>query len=136
MSTPVENVKRVWIIFIYRSDNSIEIWNVEHTPHLEKQIPSSAEGSVEAVVWSNGKLFSTGLHGFVIEYDLVKLTPKASYSVTSGSAWCLAVNKQHTHLAVSSLLIIKTGAEGRNTIAVECHCCRLRLRLDNSPGGG
>ena len=100
-------IHALFIIIIYRfifpkfrSDNSIEIWNVEHTPHIERQIPGSAEGSVEAVVWSKGKLFSTGLHGFIVEYDLVTLSPKASYAVTSGSAWCLAVNKQHTLLAV------------------------------------
>ena len=75
---------------------------MEHTPHIEKLIPGSSEGSIEALVWSNGKLFSTGLHGFIVEYDLIALSPKASYAVTSGSAWCLAVNKQHTLLAVSS----------------------------------
>lgn len=74
---------------------------MEHSPHIEKIIPGSSEGSIEALVWSRKKLFSTGLHGFVVEYDLVALSPKASYAVTSGSAWCLAVNKQHTHLAVS-----------------------------------
>lgn len=74
---------------------------MEHSPHIEKVIPGSSEGSIEALVWSKKKLFSTGLHGFVVEYDLVALSPKASYAVTSGSAWCLAVNKQHTHLAVS-----------------------------------
>ena len=73
---------------------------MEHSPHIAKLIPGSTEGSVEALVWSKGKLFSTGLHGFVVEYDLIALSPKASYAVTSGSAWCLAVNKQHTHLAV------------------------------------
>ncbi|EFX86991.1 hypothetical protein DAPPUDRAFT_97204 [Daphnia pulex] len=85
-----------------RSDNSIEIWNLEHSPHIEKLIPGSPEGSIEALVWSKGRLFSTGLHGFVVEYDLVALSPKASYAVTSGSAWCLAVNKAHTHLAAGS----------------------------------
>lgn len=86
---------------IFRSDNSIEIWNLEHTPHLEKLFPGGTEASIEALVWSKGRLFSTGLHGFIVEYDLVALSPKASYAVTSGSAWCLAVNKKHTHLAVT-----------------------------------
>ncbi len=74
---------------------------MEHSPHIEKVIPGSTEGSIEALVWSKGKLFSTGLHGFVVQYDLITLSPKASYAVTSGSAWCLAVNKEHTHLAAS-----------------------------------
>ena len=92
---------------IIRSDNSIEIWNLEHSPHIEKLIPGSTEGSIEALVWSKGRLFSTGLHGFVVEYDLVALSPKASYAVTSGSAWCLAVNKAHTHLAVNCFTLLK-----------------------------
>lgn len=94
-------------LFVFiRSDNRIEIWNIEHTPHIEKIIPGSVEdsieGSIEALVWSKGRLFSTGLHGYIVEYDLVSLSPKASYTAHSGSAWCLAVNKQHTLLAVSS----------------------------------
>lgn len=88
-------------MIFFRADNSIEIWNMEHTPHIERQIPGSADGSVEALVWSKGKLFSTGLHGFIVEYNLVTLSPKGTYAVTSGSAWCLAVNKSHSHLAVS-----------------------------------
>jgi len=89
-----------------RSDNRIEIWNIEHTPHIEKIIPGtvedSIEGSIEALAWSKGRLFSTGLHGYIIEYDLIALTPKASYTAHSGSAWCLAINKQQTLLAVGT----------------------------------
>jgi hypothetical protein len=80
---------------------------MEHSPHIEKLIPGSSEGSVEALVWSKGRLFSTGLHGFVVEYNLVELSPKASYAVTSGSAWCLAVSKAHTHLAVNLFTQLK-----------------------------
>ena len=74
---------------------------MEHTPHIERQIPGSINGgSVEALVWSKGRLFSTGIHGFILEYDLVALSLKGSYPVTSGCGWCLAVNKNHTFLAV------------------------------------
>ena len=65
-----------------------------HTPHIEKHISGSNEGSIEALVRSKGRLFSTGLSGFIVEYDLVALAPKGSY-----------VNEKHTYLAVQNYLI-------------------------------
>ena len=35
--------------------------------------------SVEALVWASSRLFSSGLHGEVTEWDLNKLTAKVCY---------------------------------------------------------
>lgn len=61
--------------FIYREDNSIEIWNVSFTPHIEMTIFGTF-GTIEGLAWYNKRLFSVGLQGSVIEYDLRKHEPK------------------------------------------------------------
>lgn len=85
-----------------RNDNSIEIWNVNDAPFLERTIVGHPESSVETVLWVNKRLFSTGLIGMVIEYDLGSLTPKYEVAVTGGAAWCMDVNKSKTQIAVGT----------------------------------
>lgn len=69
---------------LYRSDNSIEIWNLSHTPHIERTILGEPERTVESLVWCNDRLFSAGLNGMIVEYDLFTLLPKVgcSYVIT------------------------------------------------------
>ncbi|KAL1439384.1 hypothetical protein MTO96_010396 [Rhipicephalus appendiculatus] len=69
---------------VVRSDFSIEIWSFKFTPCVEGVILGNPDNSVEAAVWHNGRLFTTGLH------------------VTSGAAWCLAEDRQKTRLAVGT----------------------------------
>jgi hypothetical protein len=59
-----------------RSDSSVEVWNLAHTPHIERTIPGRANSSVEAVVWCGQRLFSAGLQGTVTEYNLHTLSNK------------------------------------------------------------
>ncbi|PSN57688.1 hypothetical protein C0J52_00311 [Blattella germanica] len=73
-----------------RSDGSIEIWDLSHTPHLERTIPARVNYSVECLTWCKKRLFSAGLQGSVTEYDIQKLTVKFDIAVTAGPCWCLA----------------------------------------------
>ena len=62
----------------------------------------------------DNRLFSTGLHGLLIEHDLDKVdhlsTTDNSYnqdkqtvwSVTSGAAWCMSYNPRAKKLAVGT----------------------------------
>ena len=62
----------------------------------------------------DNRLFSTGLHGLLIEHDLDKVdhlsTTDNSYnqdkqtvwSVTSGAAWCMSYNSRAKKLAVGT----------------------------------
>lgn len=47
---------------------------MNHQPFLERVIPEletiDGKPSVESVVWAKDRLFSCGLHGFVIEHDV------------------------------------------------------------------
>ncbi|XP_074661710.1 U3 small nucleolar RNA-associated protein 4 homolog [Tubulanus polymorphus] len=94
-----ENKKR---IALSRSNGSIEIWSIPDNWFLQKVIPSCEGRSVEALVWSAGRLFSAGLQGEIIEYDLMKLCPKQSVPSYSGAVWCLTVNTSGTLLAAGT----------------------------------
>ncbi|XP_075533043.1 U3 small nucleolar RNA-associated protein 4 homolog [Dermacentor variabilis] len=87
---------------VVRSDFSIEIWNFKFTPCVEGVILGNPNNSVEAAAWHNGRLFTTGLHGRIVEYDLVSFEQKYSVAVTSGAAWCLAEDCQKTRLAAGT----------------------------------
>lgn len=88
---------------LFRADTSIEIWNLMHTPFIERTIPSMHDNySIEDIVWSKDKLFSVGLQGFLIEYDLYLLTRKNTMAVTGEAAFCLDVNKDNTNIAVGT----------------------------------
>lgn len=62
--------------FFYRSDGSIEIWNVKHNPYLQKYITGQPDASVEDLKWCSSRLFSCGLQGTVLEYDLLSCAIK------------------------------------------------------------
>ncbi|KAK2586925.1 hypothetical protein KPH14_009855 [Odynerus spinipes] len=85
-----------------RNDNSIEVWNVGNAPFVECTIPGHSENSVESILWIDSKLFSTGLHGLIIEYNLITLGIKYEVAVTGGAAWCMDVNQQKTRIAVGT----------------------------------
>lgn len=89
-------------IALSRSDNSIEIWDMSYTPHIDRVIMGQPERSVESLLWCNGRLFSSGLTGMVVEYDLLTLVPKSSMPVTSGACWCIDTNKSKTQLAAGT----------------------------------
>eukprot|EP00095_Tigriopus_kingsejongensis_P002112 snap_masked-scaffold447_size167621-processed-gene-0.5 protein:Tk02112 transcript:snap_masked-scaffold447_size167621-processed-gene-0.5-mRNA-1 annotation:"Cirhin" len=80
---------------VSRADNAIEIWDFAHpTPCLAQWFPGNAEASIEALAWGGprqDRLFSTGLHGLVLEYDLARLATRTQSSVTSGPSWCMGV---------------------------------------------
>ena len=72
------------------------------SPFLRQWIPGNAESSVEALAWARGRLFSTGLHGLVLEHDLHSLATRNQFAVTSGPAWCMQYNAARNRLAVGT----------------------------------
>jgi len=105
------------LLAVSRSDCTVEVWRTRHSPVFQFCLfpPSDAEVSVESIAWAGDRLFSCGLHGQVVEYDLVTRQEAARYPVTSGPAWCLAVDKDNTTLAVGTedgLVCLFTITEG------------------------
>lgn len=93
----------LYIFFnVSRQDHSIEIWNVMNAPFVECTIAGCEENSVESLLWIDSRLFSTGLHGAVVEYDLTILGIKHEIMVVGGVAWCMDVNHEKSRLAVGT----------------------------------
>lgn len=87
----------------YRTDASIEIWNLNSTWFVERSIPSTTENfSIEGLAWLGNGLLSVGLHGLLIEYNLQKLSIENRLVVTGEAAFCLDVNKKNTLIAVGT----------------------------------
>ena len=82
----------------------------------------------------DNRLFSTGLHGLLIEHDLDKLDHSNSkenlhnqdkqtiWSVTSGAAWCMSYSARAKKLAV--------GTEEGKIIRQQCANTVLRAQND------
>lgn len=84
--------------FKHRDDATIEIWNIQYAPFLQQTIVGSTIVSIEAISWCGNRLFSTGLTGELIEWDLRTEQPKCKLLLTGNAAWCMDINRQNTHL--------------------------------------
>lgn len=87
---------------ISRNDGSIEIWDTQHASYLEKVIPKSPGNSVEGMIWAGERLFSVGLTGELVEWDLLLLKPRRKQFVTGNAIWCVDINSTGTELAVGT----------------------------------
>lgn len=87
---------------VSREDTSIEIWDFSFYPYQEKVIPGCRGRSIEALAWYERRLFSTGLNGDVVEYDLVNLKPKCAVPSSFGVCWCMSISEKSKCLAVGT----------------------------------
>ncbi|XP_055625401.1 U3 small nucleolar RNA-associated protein 4 homolog [Toxorhynchites rutilus septentrionalis] len=85
-----------------RDDGTIEIWNLSAAPFLEKSIPGGENVSIEGLAWVGDRLFSVGLAGALLEWDLRLLKVKTSLLLTGDAGWCLDVSKDARRLAVGT----------------------------------
>lgn len=87
----------------YRLDGCIEIWNVKNSPYIEKTFSSNVDNySVEQLAWFDDRLFSIGIHGFLVEYDLLKCTVLRKSIVTGEAAYCLDIHNGRKQIAVGT----------------------------------
>lgn len=80
----------------------MEIWHIKHVPHMIRCIPGSKELSVEALAWVNSRLFSVGLTGELVEWNLQALQVKRKLLLTGNAAWCMDVARNKQHLAIGT----------------------------------
>ncbi|XP_067613802.1 U3 small nucleolar RNA-associated protein 4 homolog [Eurosta solidaginis] len=85
-----------------RDDGSIEIWDMQHASYLERVIPKSPGQSVEGMAWAAERLFSVGLTGELVEWDLQLLKPRRQQYATGNAVWCIDVNSTGTVLAIGT----------------------------------
>ena len=75
---------------------------MENAPFILCTIPGHPDSSIEAILWIGSRLFSTGLQGMIVEYDLITLRPKSEVAVTGGAAWCMDVNRDMSRIAIGT----------------------------------
>lgn len=75
---------------------------MSRAPYLERSIAGSVQGSIEAVAWAGDRLFSAGLTGELMEWDLQSLQLIRKILLTGNGAWCLDVNKDNTSIIVGT----------------------------------
>ncbi|EDV52221.1 U3 small nucleolar RNA-associated protein 4 homolog [Drosophila erecta] len=80
----------------------IELWNLEHTPYLDRVIHLPPDSPVESLAWAGNRLFSVDLTGKLKEWDVIKLKPRYEHSPTGNALWSLDVNPAETDIAVGS----------------------------------
>ncbi len=84
-----------------RSDNTIEIWCTKNEL-LESVIYPTADRQVETVLWCRSQLLSAGLDGYIVLYDLARLTARKLVPSIGGAIWCMTRNKSETKIAVGT----------------------------------
>lgn len=88
-----------------RGNGSIEIWIVSPGSvgwHCELTIPGKKDASISCLLWcpsscsKRGRLFSAGLDGFIVEWDLMTLRAKEVLKSYGGSVWQMVLEPSPT----------------------------------------
>lgn len=75
---------------------------MQYAPYLHQVIYGSQERSIEALGWSNDRLFSTGLTGELIEWNLQKQEIKEKLLLYGSSAWCLDISHKSDFIVIGT----------------------------------
>jgi len=117
-SAAFDTVKDNPKIAISREDGSIELRDPACNWMIDYVIPGKEGRTVEHLVWNDGRLFSGGLNGQIIEWDLQNLEPKYFEDSNGGPVWCLRFNNAKNVLAAGcedgSIRIFQVMTHGLN----------------------
>lgn len=89
-------------ILSFRSNGVIEIWDIKNVPYFEKSIPNESDINIEDIVWAGDRLFTVGLTGELIEWNLKLLNVLNKQLATGGAIWCVDINRDSTLLALGT----------------------------------
>lgn len=86
---------------VSRTDGTVEIYNLSANYFQEKFFPGHESRSTEALCWAEGqRLFSAGLNGEIIEYDLQALNIKYAVDAFGGPIWSMTASPSGSQLLV------------------------------------
>ncbi|KAH8379472.1 hypothetical protein KR009_005143 [Drosophila setifemur] len=94
--------KKSKCLALSRETPTIELWNMEFAPYLDRIIHLPPDAPVESLTWAGNRLFSVDLTGKLIEWDVKSLKARQEHSPTGNALWCLDVNPAETEIAVGS----------------------------------
>uniref|UniRef100_A0A8C8ZQ43 UTP4 small subunit processome component n=1 Tax=Prolemur simus TaxID=1328070 RepID=A0A8C8ZQ43_PROSS len=86
---------------VSRTDGTVEIYNLSANYFQEKFFPGHESRATEALCWAAGqRLFSAGLNGEIIEYDLQALNVKYAMDAFGGPIWSMTASPSGSQLLV------------------------------------
>ncbi|ELW50370.1 Cirhin [Tupaia chinensis] len=86
---------------VSRTDGTVEIYNLSANYFQEKFFPGHESRATEALCWAEGqRLFSAGLNGEIVEYDLQALNIKYSIDAFGGPIWSMTTSPSGSQLLV------------------------------------
>lgn len=119
---------------VARENGNIEIWNTEDGWFCERVIQGPSKRIVEALIWQvNGtreRLFSAGMTGMLIEWNLTKLAPKRTTDSCGGGPIHAACLKQGSSSSAEESWACSA------TLALGCSDGSIRLFDSSDAGAG
>ncbi|XP_008565211.1 PREDICTED: cirhin isoform X3 [Galeopterus variegatus] len=86
---------------VSRTDGTVEIYNLSANYFQEKFFPGHESRATEALCWAEGqRLFSAGLNGEIIEYDLQALNIKYAVDAFGGPIWSMTASPSGSQLLI------------------------------------
>lgn len=86
---------------VSRTDGTVEIYNLSANYFQEKFFPGHESRGTEALCWAGGqRLFSAGLNGEILEYDLQALNIKYTLDAFGGPIWSMTASPSGSQLLV------------------------------------
>nr|XP_042133570.1 U3 small nucleolar RNA-associated protein 4 homolog isoform X3 [Peromyscus maniculatus bairdii] len=97
---------------VSRTDGTVEIYNLSANYFQEKFFPGHESRATEALCWAEGqRLFSAGLNGEILEYDLQALNIKYALDAFGGPIWSMTASPSGSQLLQEDSFVVGT-AEG------------------------
>ncbi|OBS67281.1 hypothetical protein A6R68_04174 [Neotoma lepida] len=103
---------------VSRTDGTVEIYNLSANYFQEKFFPGHESRATEALCWAEGqRLFSAGLNGEILEYDLQALNVKYALDAFGGPIWSMTASPSGSQLLVSRILSLSWHPAGTHIAA-------------------
>lgn len=101
---------------VARSDGSVELWKPRERWKQVDSCAGRANASVEVLLWCRNRLYSSGLDGSIVHWDVSPLQPARSLESSGGAVWCMAVRPDKKAIAAGcedgSLQLYSVSATG------------------------
>ena len=82
-----------------RSDGSVELWRPREGWKQLAVSPGRSNASVEVLLWCQSRLYSAGLDGAIVLWDVSSMRPARSLENNGGAVWCMASRSDEETIA-------------------------------------